>query len=133
MTWLLPSSARVSSTPVRRTGPRAPLPESLPGRFFVLGYDRDRATYILVVDDADESSYNLGHDIPTIMQQFERWGLKDIGNRAVDAAREFRLVQVIPKEDRVIRLQNTDSSGAEHIARSLYEQEQEHGHVRHLR
>jgi hypothetical protein len=109
------------------------LPETLLGDFFVLGYDRDRMTYILVADDADDSSYNLGRDIPTIMEQFKRWGWADIGNRAIDAAREFRLVQVIPQEDRVIRLHNPDLSGAAHIAKRLQEQEQEQGHVRHLR
>ena len=133
MTWLLPPSARTTPSPERTRGPRSPLPASLPGDFFVLGYDRDRLTYILVADDADNSSYNLGREIPVIMQQFALWGLADLGNRAVDAAREFRLVQVIPHEDRVIRLHNPDLSGAAQIAQRLQEQEQEQGHVRHLR
>ena len=133
MVWLLPQSARVSGAPTRKKGPHTPLPESLPGSFFVLGYDRDRDVYILVLDDEDESSFNLGSDVPVVMRRFEQWGLKDIGNRAIDAAREFRLVQVIPHEGRVIRIPQTDPDGAALIAKQLHEQEQEQGHVRHLR
>lgn len=130
--WLLPSRPRGTDLPERKPAPRVPLPTTLPGAFFVLGYDRDRDTFVLVVDDDDESSYNLGRDIPPIMQQFERWGLADIGPRAIDAAREFRLVQVIPREDRIIRLTGHEDP-VTHIARQLAaHEEQESAHVRHL-
>ena len=132
--WLLPTDRRGTATPERKRGPQAALPKRLPGDFFVLGYDRDRDTYILVTDDEDESSYNLGHDIQKVMRQFEQWGLKEIGNRAIDAAREFRLVQAIPAEDRVIRLAgHNENEPMKHIARQLKAQEeQEQGHVKHL-
>lgn len=130
--WLLPTRERGAALPMRRKGPKAPLPKELPGDWFVLGYDRDRDTHILVVDDEDGSSYNLGHDVQKVMRQFELWGLKEFGNRAIDAAREFRLVQGIPSEDRVIRLAGHDTTPADLIARQLIEKEQEQGHVRHL-
>ena len=87
---------------------RAPLPDELPGTFFVLEWDRARECFILHIDDEDGSSYNLGNVIETVMMRFRIWGLPRIGNRAIDAAREFGVVQVLPEEDRIINLINRD-------------------------
>lgn len=87
---------------------RAPLPDELPGTFFVLEWDRACECYILHIDDKDGSSYNLGSVIEIVMMRFRVWGFPRIGNRAIDAAREFGVVQVLPKEDRIINLIDRD-------------------------
>ena len=81
---------------------KAPLPVQLPGEFFVLEWNKLRETFILHVDDAEKSSYNLGSDVQIAMMRFRVWGLEDIGNRAIDIAREFGVAQAIPKGNRVI-------------------------------
>jgi len=86
------------------TRPRgAPLPERLPGEFFVLTYDRDSQVYTLFVDDAQESSYKLGN-LETARLRFKVWGLRDFGDRCLDQAREFKEVQGIWSQGRVINL-----------------------------
>jgi hypothetical protein len=85
-----------------------PLPLELPGEFFVLQYDRLYERFVLIVDDEDRSSYNLHGDIPAIMGYFKRWGLEEVGNRAIDTAREFGAAQAIPSDGRVIALCNRD-------------------------
>jgi len=113
--------------------PQAPWPEAFPGEFFVLSYDRDREVYLLVVDDEDGSSYNLGSGVPAIMQLMEQWGIKEVGYRAIDAAREFGMVQAIPSQDRVLRLTEINRNGLDTVANRLKAIEQERdGHVRHL-
>jgi hypothetical protein len=87
----------------------APLPERLPGAFFLLEYDRTTQRYTLRVDDDDATSYNLGSDIQAIMLRFRLWGHKDLGDRALDLAREFGAAQAIPGEDRVLALFNRTS------------------------
>lgn len=67
----------------------APLPDALPGKFFALEWSRDRYVFILHIQDVDFSSFNLGGDLSTIQDHFKRWGLKDVGYRAIDIAREF--------------------------------------------
>jgi len=87
--------------------PKAPLPEVLPGAFFVLEYDRNSECFILHVDDEDETSYDLGADIPAIMHQMRRWNMFTIGCEAVDRAKEFGAAQAIPEHEdkgRVIAL-----------------------------
>lgn len=131
MPSLLPPVRSKGETPARSRRPRAPLPKALPGEFFVLAYDRDRSTFILAVDDADHSNYNLGGDVTTLMRHFRTWGLSDIGTRAIDAAREFGAVQAIPAEDRVIRLERpspTEDSVAARL-QALEAQEQEGQYV----
>lgn len=130
MPSLLPPVRGKEGLPVARRRPRAPLPTALPGQFFVLAYERDRGVFMLVVDDKDASNYNLGGEIETVMRHFRTWGLSDIGNRAIDAAREFGMVQAIPAEDRVIRL----SGRGEPVVRTVPErlqalEEQEPGCV----
>jgi len=61
----------------------------LPGEIFLLEWKRDRDTYIIHVDDADYSSYELGGDIQQLMLQFRLWGKAEIGDRAIDTARCF--------------------------------------------
>ena len=68
---------------------RAVLPSALPGKLFLLVWDRDRATFLLHVDDAEYSSYNLGSDIQAVRLQFKMWGVAEIGDRAIDVAREL--------------------------------------------
>lgn len=81
-----------------------PLPEKLPGDFFVLEFDRDRERFTLIVDDADETSYNLGNDIQKVMMRFRVWGLVLLGDRVIDIAKEFGACQGIPSQDRAIPL-----------------------------
>ena len=130
--WLLPrkqESGTALTSGSRK--PRAPLPKVLPGDFFVLAWDRDREVFTLVVDDADESDYNLGGDIQKVMRHFDSWKLKEIGYRAIDAAHEWGMVQVIPTEDRIIRLSGRDP--VDTVSGRLQAlEEQEHGNVRHL-
>lgn len=84
--------------------PRAPLPKSLPGLFFVLEFDRLRGKFILHVDDEEENSYDLSGDVPMMMRQFELWGLGRLGTLSIDIAKEFGAVQTIPTQARTIPL-----------------------------
>lgn len=86
--------------------PRAPLPTSvklLP--FFVLRWDADMEEMVLHLADASRTSYSMGSDLPQAARQLTLWGVKKIdAERAIDAAREFRAVQVILDQDRIIPL-----------------------------
>jgi hypothetical protein len=81
----------------------APLPRSLPGRFFVLEWDKDREYFTLYVDDGQGSSYKLG-DLRKSQFEFKMWGIEEFGARVVDQAREFGRVQAIPSQNRIINL-----------------------------
>lgn len=83
---------------------KAPLPETLPGSFFVLEYKRDRGGYVLHIDDEKRSSFWLGGTTSRLLMQFRLWGLEEIGASALDLAREFGAAQAIPGQDRVIPL-----------------------------
>ncbi|RKX65559.1 MAG: hypothetical protein DRP42_04545 [Tenericutes bacterium] len=83
---------------------KAPLPKFIPGDFFVLTYTRGSGRYVLHLDDADGSSYNLGSNVDFILRQFELWGYEGIARDAIDRARTFRTVQVIPEQNRIINL-----------------------------
>lgn len=78
------------------------LPDRLPGEFFVLAYDPDGEEFSMIVDDAGHSSYKLGSDIPAIMRYFKRIGISELGNRTIDVAREFRLVQAVFADGRTL-------------------------------
>lgn len=80
----------------------APLPNQLPGDFFVVMYDRTTKGYTLVVDDATRSSYKLGVDLQATMRYFKRIGLYDLGCQALDVAREFETVQAVIADGRVM-------------------------------
>lgn len=85
---------------------RAPLPDRIPlGTFFVLRWDHDAERMILQVDDEAHSSYDMGCDLPKVVFQLKLWGVPALfAERAVNTAREFRAVQVIPTQDRIINL-----------------------------
>lgn len=80
----------------------APLPDVLPGKLFALEWSRDRHVFILHLQDADFSSFNLGGDITTVMGYFKRWKLKDVGYRAIDIAREFGAAKASIEDGRVV-------------------------------
>ena len=80
------------------------LPETLPGDFFVVEWDRLRDRFVLYVDDPDKSSYDLGNDIQVAMRRFSIWGIPDLGNRVLDLAREFGLAQGAPGTNRALPL-----------------------------
>lgn len=79
-------------------------PQTLPGTFFVLEFNKFRDCFILTVDDEQQSSYKLGNDIQVVMAFFARWGIAEFGNRCIDIAKEFGSVQGIPSQDRTIPL-----------------------------
>lgn len=89
---------------------RAPIPEKLPGTFFVLEYDREDKNYTLHVDDEARSSFDLGSDVDDIRAHFTSRGLPlERVNDFIDRAREFGTCQYIPcagthVEDRVIQI-----------------------------
>ena len=83
---------------------KAPLPETLPGQFFVLEWKMDRKGYTLHVDDAQRSSYWLGGDTNQLLLRFRLWGCKKIGTQALDLAREFGAVQAVMGQNLVIPL-----------------------------
>ena len=72
------------------------LPAALPGRFFVLTWDKDAEQFLLYLDNPDRESHRLGSDVQKVMMHFRVWGLYDIGCRAIDVAREFGMAQAIP-------------------------------------
>jgi hypothetical protein len=84
---------------------RVPLPDAIPGRFFVLAFERGRGTYLLLLDTEPVSSYRFPN-IATALTAFKRWGMPRLGADAIDIAREFGAVQGIPKENRTISLKS---------------------------
>lgn len=86
-------------------------PRTIPGEFFVLAYDRYDQTYTLFVDDGSHSSYNLGNDIESVMRYFKVINVAELGNRAIDLAKEFGASQCVPSEDRVFRINTTPQRG----------------------
>ena len=90
--------------------PRAPLPDALPGEFYVLEWDRDGERFVIYVDDEENSSYDLGGEVQDAMAAFRRWGLKDIGDRSIDMAREFGIVQAIPSQGRTLAIFDRDAN-----------------------
>jgi hypothetical protein len=85
---------------------RAPLPSSIPiSTFFVLQWEPNAEEFVIHLDDDKRSSHRLGSYSPQVVRQLTWWGLeKMLAARVVDAAREFRAVQVIPAQSRVINL-----------------------------
>ena len=82
----------------------APLPETLPGGFFVLEWDRDRHVFILHTQDEDFSSFNLGGDIQRVRFRFKMWKRKELGDRAIDVAHEFGACKASLEDGRVVAL-----------------------------
>ena len=83
---------------------KAPLPGKLPGVIFVLVWSRERETFILHIDDENYSSFNVGGDIADIQMHFKLWGYGDLGNRAIDMAREFGAAKASLTTGRVVAL-----------------------------
>jgi len=81
---------------------KANLPQTLPGNFFVIVYDTDYESFVLVVDDEDHSSYRIGavENAMCILSQLQVPGR--VLSDALDVAREFGSAQAIPSQDRVI-------------------------------
>ena len=86
----------------------APLPKKLPGRLFVVEYDRLRGVYILHIQDEDASSFVLGRDDIEAQRAFERMGYADLGFRALGMAREFGAAKASLKDGRVAALIRRD-------------------------
>ena len=92
---------------------RAPLPQTFPGEFFVLTWDRDRESFVLYVDDESESSYDLGHEPMQVVNDLQLRGFnKHFRETAVDYAREFGMAQCIPSEGRVVQILPRDAAKA---------------------
>lgn len=93
---------------------RAPVPMTLPGRFFVLEWDREDKSFTLRTDDPpDMSTYDLGDEIEQIQMLFRlretQHGKLDPRkvDDLIDYAKGFGLAQYIPQagvrtEDRVL-------------------------------
>lgn len=79
-----------------------PLPDSLPGDFCVLVYDKLQERFTLVLDDDDRSSYHLGSNVQVLMRTMRRWFEERQADEAIDSAREFGAAQVIFESDRVV-------------------------------
>ena len=82
---------------------KSPLPNDLPGDYFLVVYDADTGEYLLVLDDEDGTSHNLGAEMTQIVRYFSRINYSALGNRAVDMAREFGAAQAIKKDGRVTK------------------------------
>ena len=88
----------------------APLPYQLPGKFFVLEYNKDAENFVIYTDDEDCSSYTLGGDLQAVRVRFRIWIGQELGDKVIDTAKEFRLVQCIPAQNRIINLFNREST-----------------------
>lgn len=88
---------------------RAPVPEQMPGEFFVLEYDREGEGFTLHVDDEDHSTYDLGNDIAELQVLFRTRRTQDgaplqprqIG-QMIDIARELGMAQYIPQQGELV-------------------------------
>lgn len=68
-------------------------PAELPGAFCVIVRDDDR--YLLVLDDPDNSNFELGSDILRIMDVLRTYKKDKLLFDALDAAREFGVAQAV--------------------------------------
>lgn len=124
-------------TPVKG---QAPIPDPLPGRFFVLEYDRESQSYTLFVDDEERSSYDLGLEIADIQAYFHarlndkqkpKYPKRQIDDW-IDYARGFGAAQYIPRDgehvpDTVLQLPPRRAN--QHTAWSWEELEKEGSHA----
>jgi hypothetical protein len=96
---------------------QAPVPEVLPGAFFVLEFSRVADAFFLHVDDDDRSTYDLGDEVAQLQILFRtRTNAVNGGplqpeliDRTIDIARELGMAQYIPTpgvlvEDRVLSI-----------------------------
>lgn len=115
---------------------KAKFPDYIPGDFFVLvceksqpgvlivGASVGRFRFTLIVDDDDQSTYDLGSNLSVIFRRFELWGLGEIGREAIDRARNFGTVQVIPAQNRIINIFDRDGKKIDPFKR----EKKEHGY-----
>lgn len=85
---------------------RATLPQSLPGRWFVLRYERETRQYTIELDAPNKPTFILGQleDMPKLLLQFRLWGYAEFGAKAMDVAREWRTAACILATGAVARL-----------------------------
>lgn len=85
---------------------RAKLPISPPmSPFFVLRWDVDTEDMVIHLSDEKRTSFSLGDYLPQVVRQLILWGIpKLLAEQCTDAAKEFRAVQVVPSDGRVINL-----------------------------
>jgi len=74
----------------------------MPGRYFLIQYDREEMQYKLTLDAPDTPSYALGDDAIAVVDYLTRLGLRVIGESAVNIAREFGAAQAVLSDGRVI-------------------------------
>jgi hypothetical protein len=97
-------------SPYRTARGRAPIPEKLPGQFFVVEFDREDRSYVLHVDDEGRSTFQLGDAVEQIRALFVARGYPArIVDDMIDRAREFGACQYIPSPhehvaDRLVQL-----------------------------
>lgn len=104
----------------------APFPDKIPGLFFVLSYFKDQDLFRIYLDDENKSSYSLRIQPKALSGKLTACGVDaQTAQDAVDRAIEFRLVQCIPDQKRVISLHKRTSSRSV----SLPEQEASNGFV----
>lgn len=82
---------------------KAPLPDVLPGAFFVVVWNRDAERFSIEVDDESHSSYDLGPDPVAVVKALRLRGFEEtFREQAVNLAREFGMTQCIPATERVL-------------------------------
>jgi len=77
-------------------------PVPIPGPFYVLSYDKEGESFTLYIDDQNQSSYVLGALEPTL-RYLSLFGGPN-ADLAIDCAKQFGTVQVIPAQRRVLPL-----------------------------
>ncbi len=83
----------------------APLPQVLPGLFFVLEHFRDAGHFRLFLDDDSGASHIIKMTPIELSRRLQAYGLDPTtANDAVDRAIEFHSVQCIPAKKQVISL-----------------------------
>ncbi len=114
---------------------RARLPTSIDVRFFVLAFDREMQTMTIFLSETESHRIGdvtapgfTGADADLLQfegaqasRQLQRWGVERyFADRCVDQAVEFRTVQCIPAEERVINLIQRD--GRSEVLRKMFEE-----------
>lgn len=101
----------------------APLPADLKlDPFFVLRWNPDLETLLFASPHAADSTFDLGDRLPEAVRTLSLRGLHpQRAEYAIDCAREFGAVQVIPRTDRVLSLarsRNPEVNISEHLIKA---------------
>ena len=84
---------------------RVKTPLKLIGDYFVLDYWPESDTFQLLMDDGTTNTYDLGADLTQIRVMGKVWGVESyVFERALALAKNFRSVQVILEDGRVLPL-----------------------------